>query len=151
MKASNAEMERRENSATTILVVEDDPLILEVEKGILSRAGYHVLFAADGVDGAVLFARNFEQIDLLVTDICMPGMGGTELAAFARKIRSDLQVLFASGSIQKADGAAKEQREGIEYLPKPFAPKELLQIVKELIGQGRRKRLETAQEAMELS
>src|SRR6478672_11488901 len=85
----------------TILVVEDDALVLELTTVILKQAGYRVLSAGDGIDGSILFARHYEEIDALVSDISLPGMRGLEFAQFARNIRSDLKVLFASGSMER--------------------------------------------------
>lgn len=117
----------------TVLVVEDDPLILALSTTILKKAGYRVLSSVDGVDGSVIFARNFQEIDLLVTDISLPGMRGPELAQFARKIRSDIKILFASGSIHLEGPSLLNLVEGAAYLAKPFTSEQLLDSVRTLI------------------
>jgi DNA-binding response OmpR family regulator len=114
----------------TILVVEDDPLILGFETAILKRAGYYVFSAADGIDGAALFSRHYDEIDALVTDISLPGMRGLEFAEFARKVRSDLRVLFASGSMEEEEALSRVKMAG--YLAKPFTSEQLLSAVSEL-------------------
>jgi DNA-binding response OmpR family regulator len=121
-------------SQLTILVVEDDPMILELTTAILKQAGYRVLSAGDGIDGSVLFARHFEEIDALVTDISLPGMRGLEFAQFARNIRSDMKVLFASGSMEQENALARIP--GSRYLAKPFTCEELLQTVHMLLSEG---------------
>src|SRR5687767_9991547 len=93
----------RATAVKTILVVEDESMILCLIKEVLKREGYHILTALDGIQGSLIFARDFDKIDLLLTDVSLPGMRGTELANFARKSRPDLKILFASGSIQFAD------------------------------------------------
>ena len=114
----------------TILVVEDDPLILGFETAILKRAGHRVLSAANGIDGAALFSRHYDEIDALVTDISLPGMRGVEFAEFARKVRGDLRVLFASGSMEEEEALSRVKKAG--YLAKPFTAEELLKAVNAL-------------------
>jgi len=121
-------------SQLTILVVEDDPMILELTTAVLKQAGYQVLSAGDGIDGAVLFARHYEEIDALITDISLPGMRGLEFAQFARNIRADLKVLFASGSMEQENALTRIP--GSRYLPKPFTCEELLQTVQTLLSEG---------------
>lgn len=121
------------NQQKTVLVVEDEPLILALSVAILKRQGYRVLSAADGVEGAVQFAREFQSIDILVTDISLPGMRGPDLARFARQFRSDLKVLFASGSLHLEVPNPTTIIEGSAYLSKPFTTQELLSTVQALL------------------
>jgi CheY-like chemotaxis protein len=119
----------------TILVVEDEPLVRDCIVGPLQRLGHRILSAGDGVEGAVLFARNYEGIDLLVTDISMPGMQGTDLARFARKIRADIKIIFASGSVQLSEPHPSKSIEAAVFLNKPFTMEELLRTVSGMLGQ----------------
>jgi CheY-like chemotaxis protein len=123
----------RSPQSNTILVVEDDPLILTLEVEVLKRAGYQVLSAGDGVDGAVFFARNFQEIDVLVTDVSLPGMRGPHLAQFARKIRPDIKVLFASGGTQSEGRTLQETFARSRHLPKPFTAEQLVAAVGDLL------------------
>jgi two-component system cell cycle sensor histidine kinase/response regulator CckA len=104
----------------TILVVEDEPLIRNFAVGVLKRQGCIALGAADGIEGSTLFARDFNAIDLLITDISLPGMRGPDLAAYARKLRPDLRILFMSGSVQFEERNPIELFAGSAFLPKPF-------------------------------
>ena len=117
-----------------VLVVEDDPLIRDYEVETLRRAGFEVLAAMNGIEGSALFARNFHEMDLIVTDITMPGMTGLELAAFARKIRADVKVVIASGSIEKEQREAAMRIENSRFVAKPFTPQELLDAIGELFS-----------------
>ena len=119
-----------ESPSATILVVEDEILIREIIEATLKRAGYRILTAANGIEGSVVFAREFAVIDLLITDISMPGMRGTELARFARKIRPDLPVIFASGSLLLEDPHPSEYIEGAFFVNKPFTSEDLVFCVK---------------------
>jgi len=109
-----------------ILVVEDDPLIRDFEVAALSRAGYEVLAAENGIEGGAVFARHFQEIDALITDISMPGMDGLKLASFVRKIRPDLRILFASGSLANYEATLGESMVDSTLLAKPFTSEELL-------------------------
>lgn len=122
-----------EKTARIVLVVEDDALIRNFEVATMKRAGYEVLSAANGIDGGALFARHFQEIDALVTDISMPGMDGLKLAAFARRIRADLSILFASGSLEINEREAAEQIAGSVFLAKPFTAEELVISIEKLL------------------
>jgi DNA-binding response OmpR family regulator len=117
-----------------ILVVEDDPLIRSFESAALKHAGFEVITACDGIEGGTLFARQFEEIDLLVTDISLPGMSGLELAAFARKIRADLKIVFASGSIDAECREVALLLANSKFLAKPFTVGELMECIADLMA-----------------
>jgi two-component system, cell cycle sensor histidine kinase and response regulator CckA len=123
-----------ERNLETILVVEDDELIRGCIVAPLTRAGYEVLSAGNGAEGARVFERHSEALDLLVTDISMPGMLGTDLARFARKIRPDIKVIFASGSVHLEETNPQTYIQGSVFLSKPFTIEELLRTVKEVLG-----------------
>ncbi len=107
----------------TILLVDDSPSILHLAGELLRRAGYRVIPAADSA-GALLAVEIEESIDLLLSDIVMPGLAGTELAAAVQRIRPALPVLLMSG-----DGGGRIA--GYQVLPKPFTSLELLKAVDE--------------------
>jgi two-component system cell cycle sensor histidine kinase/response regulator CckA len=118
--------------AKTILLVEDEAMIRNFAVAALRRQGYIVLPASDGIEGSMLFARQFAEIDLLVTDISLPGMRGPELAAYVRKTRADLKILFASGSVQFEDRNPADIFEGSAFLAKPFTMEQLVESVNAL-------------------
>lgn len=115
--------------ARVVLIVEDDPLVRDFEAAALKLAGYEVLTAENGIEGGSVFARYFQEIDTLLTDISMPGMDGLKLAAFARNIRPDLHVIFASGSIDDACREGVGVVEGGIFLEKPFTAEDLIRTV----------------------
>ncbi len=100
----------------TIVLVEDDPLVRDVARRMLDRLGYRVLSAPDGAEGLDLIRSPSTCVDLLVTDVVMPGMSGPELATRARRVRPGLPVLFVSGYPQPAGSSG-----AVEVLPKPFS------------------------------
>jgi two-component system cell cycle sensor histidine kinase/response regulator CckA len=114
-----------EHGEGTVLVVEDEPAL----RGILARtlldAGYTVLAAANGAEALALVRDKREHIDMLVTDVIMPSMGGRALVEALRELDPDLPVLFISGYPADLDDEnLKASR--TELLRKPFAPNELL-------------------------
>jgi PAS domain S-box-containing protein len=110
-----------EHAATgeTVLVVEDEPVVRGVIMEMLGEQGYRTLEAVDGPSGLRMLRTN-ERIDLLVTDVGLPGMNGRQLADQARETRPDLKILFITGyaeSVAIADGFLLP---GMEMITKPF-------------------------------
>jgi len=95
---------------------------------VLSRAGHHVVSAATPT--AALDTLASDSVDLLLTDIVMPELSGTALAARARAIRPALPVLFMSGHADRAGSEAPEIGRTDGFLRKPFAPRELIEAVR---------------------
>jgi len=118
----------------TILLVEDQQDILGLLKGILSKAGYTVLAASDGEEAMAMVDNFSGKIDLLVTDIVMPKMNGTELYHQLRRTRPSLKVLFMSGY---ASGTIDVFEAGATFIQKPFAIKKLLSTMIKLLDQVR--------------
>jgi signal transduction histidine kinase len=115
----------------TILLVEDEPAVRAVALRVLERAGYRVL-AATGGEAALRLAAEEPSIDLVLTDVVMPGMGGAALAERLRAARPGIRVLFMSGySADLPKGLAPT---GGGLLEKPFTPAALLARVAEAIG-----------------
>jgi len=112
----------------TVLIVEDDAAIRRLAGVVLRRAGYTVSLAGDAV-AAERLARELGHVDVLVTDVLMPGMSGIELADRLTAVQPGLRVVFASGY---ADGAlaAREADLGGALLPKPFQPADLVSAVR---------------------
>jgi DNA-binding NtrC family response regulator len=110
----------------TVLVVEDEESLRELVHRILSRNGYRVRQAVSAAHAVHLAADPDEPIDLLLTDIVMPGMLGTQVAAEIRHHRPDLPVLFMSGYAQPILGSHSAGELGMDLLEKPFTEKTLL-------------------------
>jgi PAS domain S-box-containing protein len=109
----------------TVLVVEDDPEVLEVAVETVRSLGYNVVTAADG-PSALGVLRRSDKIDVLFTDIVMPhGMNGVELAREARRVRADLRILLASGYPMAAMSADQGLRDDFLFLTKPYRWSEL--------------------------
>ena len=111
-----------------ILVVEDDADVRRVTREVLESSGYQVWEAADGLEALDLWRINASKIDLLVTDIVLPGrLNGWELAARLRRMRPDLKViLISSYAVVQAD--RNQFRDPV--LPKPFSLEKLTETVR---------------------
>jgi CheY-like chemotaxis protein len=120
--------------ARTVLVVEDEGVVRELVRVALTRAGFRVLAARDGEEAMVRAAAHSGRIDLLLTDVVMPGLSGPELARRFRQARAESRVLFMSG--YAADVIAEEGALAgdADLLSKPFTPDELVARVHDALG-----------------
>jgi signal transduction histidine kinase/CheY-like chemotaxis protein len=115
---------------STILVVEDDVTVRELVCKFLDSAGYHVLAAEDGVEALQVAKDRGQSIDALLTDVVMPRMRGTELAARLSNLLPKMKVIFMSGYMEHND-EGHELVEGRVFLEKPFTREILLSKVDE--------------------
>ena len=134
-EVSFAEVPRAE-AGETVLVVEDEPVIRNLIIEVLQDLGYRALEASDGPAGLkVLQSR--QRIDLLVTDVGLPGINGRQLADAARETRPELKVLFITGYAENATLANGFLDPGMEIFTKPFAVEALATRIRSMI-QGTR-------------
>jgi CheY-like chemotaxis protein len=117
----------------TILLVEDEPAILGLGTRILEEAGYRVLAAATP-EAAIAAARErCVEIDLLVTDVVMPGMDGRTLASHLESVCPQLKLLYTSGYPASVIASQSSLDEGLAFLQKPFAVTDLLRKVRQVL------------------
>ena len=116
----------------TILVVEDEPAVLEVTARILRRSEYTVLAATTGAEALSLAADH--EFDLLLTDLVMPQTSGQELAHHIQQLRPEVAVLFMSGYSQDGPWSQRAPDEGTALLQKPFTAQALLESVRAVIA-----------------
>ena len=117
----------------TILVVEDEPVVRRLTVRALTERGYRVLEAEDGESALVVAREHQGDIQLLVTDVVMPGMNGKELADRLAADRPDLRVLYISGYAEHAVVRQGVLVEGIAFLSKPFDLSELARTVRDVL------------------
>ncbi len=117
----------------TVLVVEDEELVRRFVDYLLRSNGYRVLAASNPEEGGSIVAKYAEQIDLLVTDVVMPGGNGAAFAEWVTSIRPDVRVLFMSGYAEDAIVHHGVVDEGIAFIAKPFGPEAFLKKVRETI------------------
>ena len=115
-----------------VLVVEDEPDVRRMAERILTKSGYGVLGTGGGEEALEIFADNGHEVDLLLTDVIMPGMLGTELVARIERIRPGLGVVFMSGySHEVLAPDALAEYGSAAFIEKPFNAGELLRAVRE--------------------
>ena len=120
----------------TVLLVDDEDLVSDLGARILTKHGYTVLKAANGREALDLFKKERSQISLVILDLIMPEMGGTECLKELLKIDPQVNVLVASG--YSADASVKEtiQMGAKGFVTKPFRVKELLRDVRKVLDKG---------------
>ena len=116
----------------TVLVAEDDDQIRDFVTRVLSRKGYRVLSASDGFDALRLCGESADPVDLLITDVVMPRMGGRELASRIQTAKPGVRVLFVSGYTEDAISQRGILEAGLQFLQKPFTTDALLRKVREV-------------------
>jgi two-component system cell cycle sensor histidine kinase/response regulator CckA len=119
--------------AETILVAEDEESVRSLIKHLLTARGYRVLDAADGGDALRLFAQHPGSIDLLLTDMVMPGMNGRELADKVLASKPDLKVIYMSGYTDDMLLQTGALGSGMAFLRKPLRPHVLASRVREVL------------------
>src|SRR5438445_363655 len=117
----------------TILLVEDEAPVRTVVRNVLQRYGYAILEAPD-IEAAIAFGERHDgEIHLLLTDVVMPGLHGTEVAARVARARPNLRVIFMSGYTDDAVIRHGVLHPGVAYLQKPFGPEALARKVREVM------------------
>jgi PAS domain S-box-containing protein len=121
----------------TILVVDDDDAFRRGVHRILTRVGYNLLEARGGAEAVELHAKSSTGVDLLLTDLVMPGMSGEELANALRARQPSLKVIYMTGYASKALAAPAGEEGPASILPKPFRENRLLALVREVLDANR--------------
>jgi two-component system cell cycle sensor histidine kinase/response regulator CckA len=116
----------------TVLLVEDEPMVRSVAERALTRHGYKVLTADNGEDALAILGGG-ETIDLLISDVVMPGMDGPTMVREARKSWPDLKILFMSGYAEEQLRKSIDI-ENVNFLPKPFSVTELAEAARRTVG-----------------
>ena len=119
----------------TVLVVEDEPAVREIAVAILADLGYRVFEAADGEQGLQVFGAHAANVDLLLTDVVLPGqVRGRELAERITSIRPEVNVLFMSGYTENSIVHHGRLDDGVQLISKPFNREQLARKVQEVLG-----------------
>ena len=119
----------------TILVVDDNEIVLTTVAKILAAAGFRVLSAGDGVAALTLAAGTEQHIDLLLSDVDMPRMSGPDLGEALKKERPDMHVMLMSGG---SNGNLLVLNYGWAYIQKPFLTVKLIQMITDVLDSPNR-------------
>ena len=118
----------------TVLVVDDEPTLRKLMQVVLERAGFRVLTAQNGYDAMDVSESHLGSIDVLVSDVTMPGMDGPTLVDELRETDPNLPVLFVTGSLERVPVSKDKPFPIIE---KPFSPGNLVFTIRQLLAQRR--------------
>jgi PAS domain S-box-containing protein len=119
----------------TILVAEDDAEVRRLTRNVLQEFGYTVVEAVDGEDAISKFLKHKRKVDLVMLDVVMPRKNGKEVYQYVRKIRPDVKALFTSGYTADVIHEKGVLDEGLNFVSKPVAPKELLRKIRDILDQ----------------
>jgi two-component system cell cycle sensor histidine kinase/response regulator CckA len=117
-----------------VLLADDEETIRSLVGEVLTRSGYKVFAAPNGDEAIRLLAQHVGEIDLLLTDVVMPGMGGPDLARAAARLSPNLRVLYTSGYASEPDEAFEDP--DVAFIGKPFSPMELVSKVRDVLDAG---------------
>lgn len=120
------------NAGETVLIVEDDPAVRVLVSAVLSELGYAFVEAGDA-NSALPIIESEQRIDLLISDVGLPGMNGRQLAEIGRQLRPGLKVLFITGYAEHAAVRGGFLDPGMQMITKPFTFELLTQTVREMI------------------
>lgn len=117
----------------TILLVDDEKIIVDVARDMLEILGYQVIATQKGQDAVDIYAREKDKIDLVIQDMVMPGMNGADLFQALKKINPDVKVILASGYVMNKQIAAVLEQGCRAFMPKPFRLEDLSLKVREVL------------------
>ena len=119
-----------------LLIIDDNEEILASTKTFLSKRGFYVVAASNGLDALKLYEAAYDNFDLVITDLVMPNIGGVALISIFKKRTPDLPVIAVTGFGEQPESLAREAQTDV-VLEKPFKLDELEKIVKELLNDKR--------------
>ena len=118
----------------SILVVDDEPGILDATCRLLQLHNYQVQVAADGAEALGIFSQNFQAIQVILTDLMMPEMDGLALVRVVRRIAPDMKIIATSGLRDVAKLEELKTMEIDAFLPKPYSAEKLLSVLGKVLG-----------------
>ena len=121
----------------TILVVDDEEMIKDIARDILSRYGYRVLTAGGGKEAVEVYRRHKEEISVVVLDIVMPDVGGREVFRRIREVDPAARVIIASGYHKERDANDLLREGAVRFVQKPYRIASLVGMVGEVLEKGK--------------
>ena len=118
----------------TILLIDDEEIVINISEMMLKRLGYRVLKAHDGNEGLQLFEENKSKIDLIISDLEMPEMNGKEVMDKLRKIDPQIKVILSSGALTNADEKNVVNKGFNGFIKKPYSMNTLCEKMAEIIN-----------------
>lgn len=119
--------------SNTVLLVDDEPMILDIGKQMLERTGLEVLTAKSGDKAIEVYKKDFKRIDLVILDLIMPGLTGVDTYYELKKINPEIKVLFSSGYRKNLDVTTIIDQGRSSFIQKPFKMEQLTQEIGKLL------------------
>jgi CheY-like chemotaxis protein len=120
----------------TILLVDDEEVVVNVSRMLLEALGYKVFMARSGQEALVVYEARKGEIDLVIMDMIMPGMGGENTIDILKTMNPDLKVILSSGYSLDGQATRIMERGCQGFIQKPFSARELSQKIREVLGKG---------------
>ncbi len=117
----------------TLMLVEDEAMLVQLLEEHLENHGYTVLTAHDGLEAVELFEKNADRISLIITDLGLPRLGGWEAYKRMSRTKADVPVIIVSGYLEDSVKEEIEQRPGIQFISKPYSPEKLILQVRSML------------------
>jgi CheY-like chemotaxis protein len=138
-KDKKSKPKKLESGKGTILIVDDEDMILDVSQQVLEKLGYSVLTTKNGEAALEMYAKQIDWIDAVILDMIMPGIGGGEVYERLKEINPDVIVLLSSGF--SMDDTAKDMLEKgcRDFIQKPFHIKILSQKIKDVLASSKKR------------
>ncbi len=133
-KRSEFTMQEPQRRHETVLIVEDEKDLLDLNRITLEMYGYNVLTAQSPGDAILLVEKNKQKIELLITDVVMPGMNGRELKNRIESIKPGLKTIYMSGYTADVVANRGILEKGVHFIQKPFKPNELIIMVQKVLS-----------------
>jgi two-component system, cell cycle sensor histidine kinase and response regulator CckA len=121
-------------SARVVLVVEDEPALVSIYERALRQKGYAVLTATSGEEAMEIASDADRRIDLLLSDIVMPGISGRELVWRIRESRPQIRIILASGYASEDGALQMMEDQGVVFVAKPIDLGDLMTVVRDQVG-----------------
>jgi CheY-like chemotaxis protein len=121
-------------SGGTVLLVEDEPAVLSLAARVLQGRGYQVLQARDGSEALQVLEDHTGPIDILITDVVMPRLGGPELVERLQEARPQTPIIYMSGYTDDKTVRDIMADSGVNFLQKPFSPAALAELTRQVLG-----------------
>ncbi len=128
--------EQAKPEAGTILVIDDDRMVLRTLRGILEGAGYRVIEREEGGEGTEVFRDQHDEIDAVIMDWIMPGLDGDEWTRMMLKIDPDARIIFCTGYEIDEITYSRIEDKIVGFLHKPFGPQQVLATVQRALSAG---------------
>jgi DNA-binding response OmpR family regulator len=117
----------------TVLLVEDEEMLLDLLATILTAKGYNVLTAKDGMEGLRIYTEQPDRIALVISDMGLPKLGGWEMFRRMKEINKDVRAILASGYLDPNIRIEMIEAGAKDFIQKPYEPETMLKRIREII------------------